>query len=58
MNKKDWWEDHECTKWWNNLSLDERQTKAYHYCTMKEIGVFELTMDDILNIWNTEMNSI
>jgi hypothetical protein len=40
-------------KWWESLSLTERQNYVFYYCTGHEIGSMEFTEDHIVEIWES-----
>lgn len=54
--EKEWWENHEGILWWNTLTLEQQQNKMYYSCTSQGKGAFEFTIQDIIDIWENNVN--
>jgi hypothetical protein len=51
---KEWWEDHEAIKWWNDLPLEKKHNKVFYTCSGVK-STFEFEIEDIINIWEKEV---
>ena len=46
---KEWWEDHEAIKWWNDLPLEEKHNRVFYKCSGVK-STLEFEIEDIINI--------
>lgn len=51
---KEWWEDHEAIKWWNDLPLEEKHNRVFYRCSGVK-STFEFEIEDIIDIWEKEV---
>ena len=41
-------------KWWDLLSLEDKQNKTFHYCTNNDISSMEFEISHIVDIFKSE----